>query len=728
MTNINNTENGKWTLRLPVLIFTTVLTALLVALGLAYIHANIERNHAITARKRAWRQGYLARTETEKAKRDIYRYEISETTHLLEKEKWDDALSMLKALNPDFRGWECGLLMNRASVELFTLCKYSNGPCFVSCSPDGKRLASANENCITIWDALTRKALMKLHGDTNTIDPIAFSPDGKRLASAGAQGVKLWDPVTGKMLLAIDGDSKPVISVTFSPDGKQLAAIYKDKAIKILDTVTGTKLLVLQGRAANAQCVAFSPDGKQLASGSWKDTITFCHATTGKELRVVDAGVHGVFSIAFSPDGKHLAVGGWTGVRLSDTATGKELFSRHGASDYVRSLAFSPDGETLTAAGSGFLILMDAYTGTVLRKFKNDRDSVYSLAFSPDGKRLISGSDNDAGGPAVQIWDTAIHREQLRITVNPHSEDDGPWTSWVNSVSISPDNKRLAAGDTNKMITIWDTTAGKELLRFTGHSNRIEHVAFAPDGKRLVSVAYGESVKLWNSFTGKELTTLDGYSDWVRSIAFSLDGKQLAVGSRDGTIKIRNAVTGKEQITLKSDAYVAMYVTFSADGKRLASLGSYRHRKTAVKIWDTVTGQELQTFEETFLDVRRGPDLIALSPDGQHLVWASWRGLWLWDAVTGTKLFGLKGHGGDLQSVAFSPDGKRLVSGSESWGDGERTIRIWDTISGKELLSLDGAGDVLSLAFSPDGKLLASGNSRNTVTIWKTLDWTKPPK
>jgi len=562
MTNINNTENGKWIRRLPVLISTTVLIALLVALGLAYIRANVERNHAITARKYAWRQCYLARTETDDAKREIYRYEISETTHLLEKEKWAEALALLNTLNPDFRGWECGLLMNRASVELFTLCKYPNGPCFVSCSPDGKRLASANENCITIWDALTRKALMKLHGDTNTIDPIAFSPDGKRLASAGAQGVKLWDPVTGKMLLTIDGDSKPVISV----------------------------------------------------------------------------------------------------------------------------------------------------------------------AFSPDGNRLASGSDNDPGGNAVQIWDTAINREQLRITVKPYLDDDRRQMSWVNSVAISPDNKRLAAGDNNKMITIWDTTAGKELLRFTGHSETVEHVAFSPDGKRLASVAYGGSVKLWNSFTGEELATLDGYSDWVRSIAFSLDGKQLAVGSRDGTIKIRNAVTGDEQITLKCDAYVAGSVTFSADGTRLASLGSYRHRGIAVKIWDTVTGLELQTFEETFLDVRRGPDLIALSPDGQRLVWASWRGLWLWDAVTGTKLFGFKGHGGDLQSVAFSPDGKRLVSGSESWGDWKRTIRIWDTMSGKELLSLDGRGDVLSLTFSPDGKLLASGNSRNTVTIWKTLDWTKPPK
>ena len=110
---------------------------------------------------------------------------------------------------------------------------------------------------------------------------------------------------------------------------------------------------------------------------------------------------------------------------------------------------------------------------------------------------------------------------------------------------------------------------------------------------------------------------------------------------------------------------------------------------------------------------------VAFSPDGKRLVSGSEdRTIRLWDTATGTQLLTLKGHSGPVRCVAFSPDGRHLASGS---GGTDKTIRIWDTATGTELLAIKGHSNwVCSVAFSPDGKRLASGSYDNTIGIWDT--------
>jgi WD40 repeat protein len=104
---------------------------------------------------------------------------------------------------------------------------------------------------------------------------------------------------------------------------------------------------------------------------------------------------------------------------------------------------------------------------------------------------------------------------------------------------------------------------------------------------------------------------------------------------------------------------------------------------------------------------------VAFSPDGKQVVSGSWdETVRLWDAATGAPLQTLEGHVGSVNSVAFSPDGKQVVSGS--W---DETVRLWDAATGAP--TLEGHADsVNSVAFSPDGKQVVSGSWDQMVRLW----------
>jgi WD40 repeat protein len=258
----------------------------------------------------------------------------------------------------------------------------------------------------------------------------------------------------------------------------------------------------------------------------------------------------------------------------------------------------------------------------------------------------------------------------------------------------------------------------KELVRLKGDA--VQAVAISPDGKTLVA-AGTMGMWLYQANAPEATPELIEVESGCASVAFSRDGKLLACGSNRSTVQLWNLTTGAAlpilRTTLKNTYYPVLGTSFSPDGKFLAAaIGG------DIWLWDIATGAA-RSIDATstpiiVLSIAFSPDgaLLASATCGQYLDLSRCKQgkIQLWDVAKGTAQATLKGHTESVTSVAFSPDGKLLASGSI-----DSTIQLWDVVTGKMLVSLTGHGDtVMSVAFSPDGRLLASGSADSTVRLW----------
>jgi WD40 repeat protein/serine/threonine protein kinase len=218
-------------------------------------------------------------------------------------------------------------------------------------------------------------------------------------------------------------------------------------------------------------------------------------------------------------------------------------------------------------------------------------------------------------------------------------------------------------------------------------------------------------VVLCDMATGRMIRTFPRLKD----VVFSSNGKYLAGGSKyraASEIAILDVDTGEKLASLPCGRLYA----FSPDGKVLAVVSSIEGLPNeGVLLWEWAS----RTKPAKLSRDQTSAVTVAFSPDGKWIASGSVYGSGLvWDAQTGRKTISLKGHTNVITSVVFSPDGKLLATASY-----DRTIRIWDAATGKEVRALVGhSGLVTEVAFSSDGKILVSGATDQTARVWDASD------
>jgi RNA polymerase sigma factor (sigma-70 family) len=440
----------------------------------------------------------------------------------------------------------------------------------------------------------------------------------------------------------------------------------------------------------------FTPDGKAVVTSDRRGGLHFWDVTSGRELRRLDPptllsrqqGAGAPSQMAFIHEGRQIVtLHAQTEVHVRDAATGKLVrkFERAPETGGYRSFAVSPDGKYLAVPSvnqpqSSKVLVYDVETGVSLPPFAPVRDGVaifgggpQCLAFAPDGKHAAVAP----GDGSIRLWEVATGKEERKF--------DGH-RSEVGALAFSPDGKAFASVGPDGFIRLWDVATGEQTRNWEPRGLRRtfapDGLAFADGGKRLVLTGSGV-VRAWRVETGQEVL---------------LRGPELSADAQVGAVNGINAGNGaNNQLTALQG--------LSPDGKVLATgLPGVRMR-----LHDPATGQEMFPYggHEGLLQS------VAISSSGVVATGGADRTVRLWDGRTGKQLHVLRGHISPVNILAFSPDGKRLVSA----GAGDRVISLWDVDTGREVRQLRSTGFVGSLTFLADGKqLLGTG----VETVWDT--------
>jgi WD40 repeat protein/serine/threonine protein kinase len=434
-----------------------------------------------------------------------------------------------------------------------------------------------------------------------------------------------------------------------------------------------------------------------------------------------------VASVAWSPDGARLAAAGGTwSPKVWDAATGKEVVALAGSNSRSANhcVAWSPDGKLLASADLFAVTIWDAVTGKErlslpLPQGPPDSRDLCNISWAPKGDRLASSN-----GHEITVWNSATGKKML--VLKGHLSN-----SRVSQVAWSPDGVHLASVDSFWEAKIWDVTTGKEVLTFA--SGKGGPVSWNPDGTWFAMARRGYNdgniIRVCN-LAGKEVEVPN--SGQSSAVSWSPDGTRLAAGDEFGNVKfwdvgLKGPANGQwTMVNVRAHNAEVRSVSWNPTGTRLASASN----DGMVKVWDTAIGNDPLIVKEDGV----GPIKVmaAWSPNGKKLASISgvpYSPAKIWDTATATEVSHLKGSNW-LTSIAWSPDGTRLATGSlrSQVPYIPEAIRIWDVANGKELLEVNAKDpDVpfpertgFAVAWNPNGKWLASACYHN-ATLWNAL-------
>jgi WD40 repeat protein len=503
-----------------------------------------------------------------------------------------------------------------------------------------------------------------------SVEDVQFMGTTGGLAIATQNGLSRWSPSTGLVTLSHEQAN----SVAVDPKDPQMLAVATNNGTVIwnlgasppthrsLDTTTDND-------------AEFSSNGREVVRADNFGLVWIYDVSTLKEVMLLDASQGTAFTAAFSQDGSLVVSGYKSGATLVwDTATGLQLTSLAGNASAVYAARFSPVGsEVVTASGDGTIRVWQAQPRELRKAFassSSDGTQNFALAaqYSPDGRRLL-------------IVDGSSYAHVFTDNGQPVSSDGQPvivgpgGTAYVDTAQFNRAGTEIVTADSDGTVDLWHAS-GSDYTQIRLRSpidlnGAAQYADFSPDGSRIAVVTSNDTAEVFSSQTGQLLQTLNPNRSFPLSVAvFSPNGREVLTGDDNGQVEVWDAVTGHKLRSLGKPGPAVNDVEFAKSGSEFVTASD----SGVVTVWDADSYRQVLS-----INACPSPGAASFSPDGSKIVVACGDGgVPVFATATGQQLTMLEGAKvGEVNSAAFSPDGKSIVTTFDA--DDTGGVCIWSS-------------------------------------------------
>ena len=485
------------------------------------------------------------------------------------------------------------------------------------------------------------------------ITSITMSPDYKKILTTSYDSTARVFDLRGRLLSEIRGHKAIIWTADFAPDGKTILTAGNDFNVMVWDSL-GNEISTLRGHDFDVYCAKFSPDGTRIISSSGDNTARLW-SIDGKECKVLTIRENANFSVSL-----------------------------------VNQAVFSPDGKYILLAANDYrnknhrARLWDL-DGNELITFSGHDDWINSVGFSADGKHIITSSRDKI--VRVFALSGALEKE-----LKGHSSN-------VWSASFKPDNQTIVTVGDDHTIRTW--SIGKRFETYEKAKN-VSFAGFSPNGLNII-VVQDSTAQSWN-LTGDVVATFAGHHANILTSRFSPDGTMVLTACKDGTARLWKS-DGTLQNAYNEHKATANDAIFTCDGGNVITISDD----------STAIIHNLETNATTVIRGKYGITAVCPSPEPNVFAIGDAKGDVSVCDISGNVLRTFHGHDDRVNSVAFSLDGKYIVSSSS-----DETAVLWDNLGQRQYTFRGYENKVNSAVFSPDGKYILTTSDDGFARLWTT--------